>query len=88
MSRKYYVGHSYMGTNFTYDSPCWRLFAFTSQTERKAYLDKYEYNQDTGNRVAEAITRKQAEKILGCSVDSERVRVQQFEPTMWEISQN
>ena len=86
MSKMYYVGHSYMGTNFTYDSPCWCVYGFNSQQERDKWLETGYYNQDTGNIVAEAITRKDAEKILGCSIDDERVHIQQIDEHMCELS--
>lgn len=60
--RKYYVGHSYMGTNYTYDSGCWKVFAFDSAKERAEWLEENEYNGS--NYVAEKITKKIAYKIL------------------------
>jgi len=85
-NKLFYVGYSYMGTNFSYDSPCWQLFAFWSEKDREEYLQKHEYKQDTGNLVAEKVTRKQAEQIIGHSLDNERVRREQIDEKMIEIS--
>jgi len=52
-----------MGLGYTYDSPCWEVRAFDSKQERDEYVDECGYNQDTGNYVAEACTRKVAEEI-------------------------
>ena len=71
MSKQYYVGHSYMGINYTYDSECWRVYAFDSKKARDEYLDNNEY--DGSQYVAESITRKTAEKILGHSMDQAKV---------------
>lgn len=62
--RHYYAGYSYMGINFTYDSPCWESFAFDSKKERDNWVNENRYN-DQGNIVAEAITRRVAFKIAG-----------------------
>lgn len=59
--RHYYAAHSYMGLNYTYDSPCWSLYAFDSAAERDAWLADNEYSN--GNLVAEAVTVKTARKI-------------------------
>lgn len=69
--KTYYVGHSYMGTEFSYTSACWRVYAFDSKRARDVYLADNSYNN--GQRVFEAITRKTAEKILGHSMDRARV---------------
>lgn len=64
-TRKFYAAHSYMGTNFAYDAPCWTAFVFDSKAERDEWVAANEYNQDTGNYVAEAVTRKIAYQIAG-----------------------
>lgn len=64
MNKHYYVGHSYMGTNYTYESPCWVVYSFDSYADRKEWLNKNWCN-DQGNRVAQAITRKEAFEIIG-----------------------
>ena len=62
MNKHYYAGHSYMGTNFTYDSPCWVAYRFDSKAERDKFVNENEYNEQ-GNKVKEAISRKIAFKI-------------------------
>ena len=59
----YYAGHSYMGLNYTYDSPCWMVYAFTSKADRDQWVSDNEYSQATGNYVAEAITADTARQI-------------------------
>ena len=59
--RKYYVGVSYMGVDFTYDSQCWKAFAFSSKAGRDKWLGENEY--ENGKLVAEAISRKNAIRI-------------------------
>lgn len=88
MSKQYYAGYSYMGINFTFDSPCWCAFAFGSKSDRDEWVSAHDYNQDTGNYVAQAITRKDAEKILGCSVDSDRVMRERKDTKFVELSRN
>ncbi len=61
--KHYYAAHSYMGLNYTYDSPCWTLYAFDSAAERDAWVEDNEYSQDTGNYVAEPVTSETARKI-------------------------
>ena len=34
--RHYYVASSYMGLNYTYDSPCWTLTAYDTIAEARA----------------------------------------------------
>jgi hypothetical protein len=63
MKKYYYAGHSYMGTNYTYDCQCWTAYAFESKKERDEWMDENEYKN--GNRVAEVIDRKTAYKIAG-----------------------
>lgn len=72
MSKKYYAGYSYLGIRFTYDSPCWSVYAFDSKAARDKYVEQHELD-DNNNVVMEAITRREAERILGCSIDSPRV---------------
>ena len=62
-NRHYYAGHSYMGVNFTFDSPCWTAYAFDTKSERDQYVEDNEYRD--GNRVTEIIDRKIAYKIAG-----------------------
>ena len=66
-TKNYYVGYSYMGLNFSYDSECWRVYAFTSKKARDNYIQQNSY--DGRQLIAKAITRKTAEKILGQSLD-------------------
>ncbi|MCM0758470.1 hypothetical protein M7775_07770 [Sporomusa sphaeroides DSM 2875] len=63
--KKWYAGHSYMGINFTYDSPCWKAYVFNSKQERDQWVKENEYDQCTGNYVAETIDKKTAYKIAG-----------------------
>lgn len=62
MNRHYFVGHSYMGVNYTYDSPCWSLHVFSSQQEREDFLKEHEYKD--GNRVCMKVSAKIAAKIV------------------------
>lgn len=62
MHKHYYAAHSYMGLNYTYDSPCWSLFCFDSVSERDAWLKSHEYNEQ-GNLVAEAVNIETVRKI-------------------------
>lgn len=64
MSKKWYAGHSYMGVDFTYDSPCWTAYVFDSKAERDQWVHDNAYN-DRGNLVAESISRAVAYKIAG-----------------------
>ena len=59
----YYAAHSYMGLNYTYDSPCWSLYVFDSKKERDDWVNENEYSQDTGNYVAMAVDKKTAIKL-------------------------
>ena len=60
--KHYYAAHSYMGLNYTYDSPCWMVYCFDSKADRDRWLKDNEYN-DNGNLVAEAVTFAEACKI-------------------------
>lgn len=60
-NRYYYAAHSYMGINFTYDSPCWTVHVFNSKRDRDEWVSENDYDQ--GNVVSEAITAKTAYKI-------------------------
>ena len=62
--RRYYGAYSYMGVNFTYDSPCWTAYGFDSKAERDAWVADGEYN-DQSNRVKTAISRKEAQTMAG-----------------------
>lgn len=62
-NRYFYAGQSYMGTNFSYDSPCWKAYRFESKKARDEFVSKNEYKD--GNRVTEEITQKTAMKIIG-----------------------
>lgn len=59
--RHFYAAHSYMGINYTYDSPCWSLYAFDSAGERDDWLKENKYSN--GNLVAEAVDISTARKI-------------------------
>ena len=56
MHKHYYAAHSYMGLNYTYDSPCWTLTAFDDLEERDAYVA-------ADSEHTEAVTAKSARKI-------------------------
>ena len=62
--KHFYAAHSYMGTNFTYDSPCWIAYVFNSHQERDQWVGDGKYN-DQGNLVKEPVTRQIAFKIAG-----------------------
>ena len=59
--KNYYAGYSYMGLNFTYDSPCWQVLAFSNKQDRENYIKKYGY--DGQKYVVETINKKTACKI-------------------------
>jgi hypothetical protein len=63
--KKFYAGKSYMGTNYTYDSECWSAYVFDNKTERDEWVKNNEWDQNTSQYVAEAITRKAAYQIAG-----------------------
>lgn len=63
MSKQYYAAHSYMGLNFTYDSPCWKVYIFDTAKERDQWVETHEYNGQ--NYVAMAVSLKTAKKIIG-----------------------
>lgn len=62
MQRYYYAGHSYMGVDFTYDSPCWVLHVFQTKEQRDNWVWNNRYN-DQNNIVAEVTSEKDAVKI-------------------------
>lgn len=62
MNKYCYAAESYMGLNYTYDSPCWSLYAFPSRDARERWLRRHSYN-DQGNLVAEGVSRRVALKI-------------------------
>ena len=43
--KHYYAASSSMGLNYTWDSPCWSLFAFDSKKERDEFADDSETHQ-------------------------------------------
>ena len=59
--RKFYVAYSYMGLNFTYDSPCWSVIVFENKNIRKKWMDKNAYKD--GRAVAEICNYNTAKKI-------------------------
>jgi hypothetical protein len=63
MEKKYYAAHSYMGTDYTFNSPCWVAYQFNSKADRDAWLEGNEYKD--GKRVAQSVTRKSVEQIVG-----------------------
>lgn len=63
MNKHYYAAHSYMGLNFTYDSPCWMVYMFDTKAERDQWVKDNEYSQDTGNYVAQAVDLDTARQI-------------------------
>jgi hypothetical protein len=65
LTKYYYAGHSYMGINYTYDSPCWTLHAFRTAKSRDNYVQAHYYNSDTGNIVMESVSARDAERIAG-----------------------
>lgn len=62
--RHYYLGHSYMGINFTYDSPCWQVLVFDNKQKRNDYYKDHKWN-DQNNLVLEIIPAKIAYKLAG-----------------------
>lgn len=50
-----------MGLNYTYDSPCWKIYEFEGKQEMEKYLDHHEYKD--GKFVAQQVTKKIAMKI-------------------------
>jgi hypothetical protein len=62
-TRFFYAAKSFMGINFTYDSPCWKAYRFDSAKARDEWVKDNEY--ENGNLVAEAVTRKIAMRIIG-----------------------
>lgn len=62
-NRKFYAAHSYMGLNYVYSAPCWKVLVFDNRKERNDWVNENEYSQDTGNYVAMACSRKTANKI-------------------------
>jgi hypothetical protein len=63
MKRHFFAGYSYMGINFTYESPCWTVFMFDSKKERDTWVAKNEYVDR--NIRAQAISQKIAYQIMG-----------------------
>lgn len=61
--RYFYAAKSYMGLEFTYDSPCWKAYRFESAKARDAWLQENNYRD--GKLVAESVSRKVAMKIIG-----------------------
>jgi hypothetical protein len=68
MEKKYYAAHSYMGTDYTFNSPCWVAYQFNSKADRDAWLEGNEYKD--GKRVAQSVTRKSVEQIVGRQSES------------------
>jgi len=55
--RHFYAASSYMGLNYTYDSPCWDLTAFDSSAERDAYVaDDSEHRESVSIATARKIS--------------------------------
>jgi len=61
--RFFYAAHSYMGLDYTYNSPCWLVYIFNSKKDRDSWVSKNEYSQESGNYVAMAVNAKTAYKI-------------------------
>jgi len=62
MSEKcFFAAHSHMGIEYTYDSPCWLVYAFGTKQEPDAWVTSHEY--ENGNRVAQVVTKREAIKI-------------------------
>lgn len=61
--KHYYAGYSYMGTNLTFDCPCWKVLRFSSKQARNEFVKNNWYRN--GNIVIRKITFKDAETILG-----------------------
>jgi hypothetical protein len=64
MNKFYYAGHSYMGINFTYDSPCWTLHVFQDKKQRDNWVWDNRYN-DQSSMVTEVESVDNAVKIAG-----------------------
>ena len=71
--RHYYAGKSFMGVNFSYDCDCWKAYRFDSKKERDEWVAKNEYNQNTGNYVAEALSANVALRIAGLNSRHKRL---------------
>lgn len=63
MNKHFYAGHSYMGTEFTFDSGCWKLYRFATKSARSAWLENNERRDE--KLVAEEVTRVDAARIAG-----------------------
>jgi len=50
--KHYYLAQSYMGLNYTWDSPCWTLTAYDSKEERDAAADADQNSMGISRRVA------------------------------------
>lgn len=61
MSKYYYAAYSTMGTSFTYDSPCWMVYAFKTKKERDDWVKADDY--PNGNPTRESVTAEIAYKI-------------------------
>jgi hypothetical protein len=59
--KHYYAAQCFMSVNYTYDSPCWTLYAFDCKQDRDEWL--YENKYRDGNIIAEAVDYKTARKI-------------------------
>lgn len=62
-SRKVYAVHSYMGLDYTIDSPCYVAYQFDDKASRAAWLDEHAYSD--GQYVARAATKAEAYKVAG-----------------------
>ena len=56
MKKRWYAAVSYMGVDFTFDSPCWTAYVFDNKSDRDALA---------GAENALAVDRKTAYKIAG-----------------------
>lgn len=62
-TRPYYAVHSYMGLDYTIDSPCYVAYQFADKTSRDAWVADNEYSD--GQYVARAATKAEAYKVAG-----------------------
>ena len=62
--KTYYAGHNGYGTNVSYRSMGWWVKRFDTKKARDKWVDDNLVNEQ-GNTVAEPITRKTAQIILG-----------------------
>ena len=61
--KHFYAGHNSYGVDNSYDGDGWSAYAFDTRAERDQWLEENEYWG--GRQVAEAITARDAYRIVG-----------------------